>query len=291
MIYSMTGFGSSEEVTPTYSLRVEIKTLNSKFFDLSLKIPKEFNAWEMEIKGLLEKGLKRGKVNFTLEFTPVSWTEPPVHIDEGLFVTFFERFRSLAERVNSTENDLFKLALYAPGVMVARENLDGLIQWASVCKTIQLAIEKCNAFRKEEGRNLETALITAKQQIANGLEQVKELDPKRIQTIRDRIKNSLAEIEDKTKSDPNRFEQELIYYLEKLDISEEKVRLASHLEFFDSVLADEEANGKKLGFLTQELGREINTIGSKANDAEIQRSVIRMKEELEKIKEQILNVL
>ncbi len=197
----------------------------------------------------------------------------------------------MAFKADSSTDELFKLALHSPQVLIPQENAEELISFEEIRSTIEEAINKCNQFRREEGQKLEKALVEAKEKIGTGLQKVSELDPKRIAGIKSRLEQSVAELKEKVKADPNRFEQELIYYIEKLDISEEKVRLQSHLDYFDDIIATEGQNGKKLGFLSQEIGREINTIGSKANDAEIQREVVAMKEELEKIKEQVLNVL
>lgn len=291
MIYSMTGFGAAEKVTGSYSLKAEIKSLNSKYFDPALKIPKELNHWEIDIKSLLEAGLKRGKINLTLEFIPKSFEEPPVIINDALFESFFQKFSEMAFKVGSKSDEIFKLALYAPNVMLPDDSIGEIIRWDEIEKTVQEAIEKCQKFRKEEGARMEKALKDSKSLIVQGLRTVKEQDPMRIENVKNRLKQSIADIEDKVKVDSNRFEQELIYYIEKLDISEEKVRLQSHLDYFDDIISGEGPHGKKLGFLAQEIGREINTIGSKANDATMQRAVVGMKEELEKIKEQILNVL
>lgn len=291
MIHSMTGFGASEKATDSYSLKVEIKTLNSKYHDPSLKIPKEFIQWEIEIKSLLAKGLKRGKINLSIEFIPKSFDEPPISINESLFESFYKKFSEMAFKVGSKNDDLFKLALYAPNVMVPTESIEGIISWNELKETIEEAIKKCNTYRADEGEKLRLALIDSKNKIQEGLGEVEKLDPSRVENVKKRLKQSIEEIQDKVTVDPNRFEQELIYYIEKLDISEEKVRLQSHLDYFDDIIKANEPTGKKLGFLSQEIGREINTIGSKANDAGMQRAVVGMKEELEKIKEQVLNVL
>lgn len=291
MIYSMTGFGSAERVTEAYSLKVEIKSLNSKYFDPTLKIPKEFAQWEIDIKSILEAGLKRGKINVSIEFIPKSFDEPPVIINEALFESFFQKFSEMAFKVGSKSDELFKLALYAPNVMLPDENLGNILSLEDLKATLNAAIDQCKTYRQEEGSKMEQALKNSKELIGSGLEKVIDQDTRRIEHVKSRLKQSIGEIEDKVKVDPNRFEQELIYYIEKLDINEEKVRLKSHLDYFDDILSGDSPHGKKLGFLSQEIGREINTIGSKANDAIMQRAVVGMKEELEKIKEQILNIL
>ena len=291
MVYSMTGFGNAEDVTGAYSLKVEIRALNSKFFDPIIKIPKEFLQWEIDIKSTLEKGLKRGKANLSIEFVPNSFQEAPIHINEKLFELYYKKYKEMARQVNSSETDLFKLALHSPNVVIPKDDENEWIDKDVLLKKIEEAIERCNEFRKEEGKELENALQECCNAIDVGLQKVKELDPGRLVNIRNRLTQSITEIKTKVGLDENRFEQELVYYVEKLDISEEKVRLASHLSHFMQTIHQEVPNGKKLGFISQEIGREINTIGSKANDAGVQREVVAMKEELEKIKEQVLNIL
>ena len=291
MIISMTGFGSAEASTELYSLKAEIKTLNSKFFDPILKVPKEFSTWELEIKATLEKVLKRGKVNVLIEFVTKSEELVPVSINEALFKTYYKTFDKLAHEQGASADELFKLALHSPNVIVPRDDFSDLLGKNELLQIVESAAENCQEFRSKEGARLEEALQESIDTIADQLEKIKELDPLRIQNIRNRIGKSIGELKDQIKVDENRFEQELIYYIEKIDITEEKVRLASHLDYFQEVMGEAESNGKKLGFISQEIGREINTIGSKANDAEIQRAVVNMKEALEKIKEQVLNVI
>ncbi|MFY0689526.1 MAG: YicC family protein [Cyclobacteriaceae bacterium] len=293
MIMSMTGFGSTERVTEKYSLKIEIKTLNSKFFDPIVKIPKEFAPWEMEIKSELEKGLKRGKINLSIDFQIKQNEDAPVDIDKKLFQKYFVQLKELSEAVGGADADLFKLAFGMPNVVMVKDGQQELLALSELKSILGEAIGACSQFRTDEGEKLKIALSESLDKIATGLEEVKEIDPQRIAAVKDRLQQSLADIQEKVQVDPNRFEQELIYYIEKLDINEEKVRLASHLDYFKEALSSNESasNGKRLGFISQEIGREINTIGSKANYAPIQRVVVTMKEELEKIKEQVLNVL
>jgi uncharacterized protein (TIGR00255 family) len=291
MIISMTGFGAAESKNDTYSLKTEVKTLNSKFFDPILKIPKEFSNWELDIKSTLEKVLKRGKVSLSIEFTTQSEDLVPVHINESLFKVYYKSYDKLAHEHGASADELFKLALHSPNVIVPRDDFADLISAEALLAVVLQAAKNCQDFRTKEGSRLQLALQESIDTIASQLELIKSLDPQRIANIRSRISKSVNDLKDQVKVDENRFEQELIYYIEKLDITEEKVRLASHLEYFSEVMAEKESNGKKLGFISQEIGREINTIGSKANDAEIQRAVVSMKEALEKIKEQVLNVI
>lgn len=290
MIYSMTGFGSAEAESKVYRVKVEVKTLNSKFLDLISKLPRELADKELEIKNLVAQKLNRGKVNMTLELLPIHMEEPAVHINEALFKRYFETYKKLADEVNANDKDLFRLALHSPDVIVpdtTNEELD----WDMVKNVVEEALDKCNQFRAAEGASLQEKLLSYIDGIEKGLVEVTARDPERIQSIRERVSNSLDEIREKTQVDQNRFEQELIYYIEKLDITEEKVRLGRHLDYFREVLNEGEQQGKKLGFISQEIGREINTIGAKANDAVIQRAVVQMKDELEKIKEQTMNVI
>ncbi len=287
----MTGYGSAEAITEKYTLKVELKSLNSKFLDLILKLPREFNDREMDIKSIISKKLVRGKVNFIIDFQPNQFGESPVEINHELFQLYYEQFASLAKSNLTNRDELFKLAVHAPNVMVSKEDFSDLISYDEMVGVVREALEKCDQFRIDEGRQLEKALRKNIEEISHGLTVVSELDPGRVTNIRSRLDQAISELRQKTQVDENRFEQELIFYVEKLDISEEKVRLKSHLDYFLEILDGNDSNGKKLGFIAQEIGREINTIGSKANDAEIQRSVVKMKDELEQIKEQVLNVM
>lgn len=293
MITSMTGFGSAEKISDKYSLKVEIKTLNSKFFDASFRLPREFVKWEIEIKNLLENGLGRGKINLGIDFNIKHFDQLPIQINQNLFDAYYQKLVEVSNSLGVNGSiELFKMAFNMPNVVQHQDEATNYITYEELKSVLEMALSNCNEFRANEGARLEAALLESRLNIELGLEEVKKLDSGRIQNLKTRIHTALKEIKDKVKVDENRFEQELIYYIEKLDLTEEKIRLASHLTYFDEVIADPLApSGKKLGFLAQELGREINTIGSKANDAGIQRAVIGMKEELEKIKEQILNIL
>ena len=286
----MTGFGSAETESKKYRIKVEVKTLNSKFLDLSAKLPREILDKELEIKSMITNYLKRGKVNLVVEITPIGQEEPGVHINNELFKAYYRQYEQLAGEVDANPKDLFRLALHSPDVIVANDN-SSFEEWGEVQSVLKEALDKCSAFRSSEGETLQQNLLSYIEGIATGLSEVSERDPARIQQIRERITNSLEEIKEKTQVDQNRFEQELIYYIEKLDITEEKVRLGRHLEYFKEVMNADESQGKKLGFISQEIGREINTIGAKANDAIIQRAVVSMKDELEKIKEQSMNII
>ena len=290
MLYSMTGFGSSEGDLSDYHIKVEIKTVNSKFFDLNLRLPRELVDKELEVKNYLSMHLKRGKANVIIELESKDPSSPTVHIDDLLFQSYFSKYKEMAEANGAEQKDLFRLALHSPDV-ISTNNLSEVLSWEDMQPVIKEAIDRCMESRHSEGNALSEKLASYISEIRAGLKLVEEEDPNRKRQVKDRLSQSLDEIREKVQVDQNRFEQELIYYFEKLDITEEKVRLGRHLDYFMEVLEDSESQGKKLGFISQEIGREINTIGSKANNAVIQRAVVQMKDELEKIKEQSMNIL
>lgn len=288
----MTGYGVANLENDSYIIHAEVKTLNSKFLDLSLKYPRQFADKEIELRNLISERLERGKVNLTLDFSTKSYDELPIEINEVLFRKYFEKYKSLADQVGETIPDLVKLALQSPSVSTTvTEKSQQPEEWDTAKKVLLEAVEKCLEYRKDEGAALLVKLNENIQVISDGLNRIKEEEPRRKQKIKDKIRNHFSEWMEERDFDQNRFEQELIYYFEKLDITEEIVRLETHLNYFRKILGSGESQGKKLGFISQELGREINTIGSKANDVVIQQLVIQMKDELEKIKEQSLNIL
>ncbi len=289
----MTGFGNAGFEDERMMIHVEVKSLNSKFLDLSIRSPRQFSDKEHEIRNLVLTVLDRGKVNVMIDFFPKAATELPVNINEDLFKAVYQKFKTLADSVNDNSQDLFKLALQAPNVMsaIAGEAKDEEEEWTLVKKILEEALQKCEGFRQDEGNSLELKLQENIENIEAGLTRIKEEEVGRKDRIKQKIRNHFSEWLDENSFDANRFEQELIYYFEKLDINEELVRLDTHLKYFFKSMKEESSQGKKLGFISQEIGREINTIGSKANDAGIQKYVILMKDELEKIKEQSMNVL
>ena len=292
MIESMTGFGAATKLTENWQIKCEIRTLNSKFLDLSYKLPKELSDFELEIKNILTNQLKRGKVALSIDMENQSaQANQNLAINEDLFYAYFQQFENMASKVGAETIDLFRLALQSPDVMKTKEPENDKEAGALFIEVLRQAIDKCVGFRKQEAEALSQKLSGYIDQIEERLEKVKQRDPERIKNIKNRIDQNLQEVIGVDKIDPNRFEQEVIYYIEKLDITEEKDRLANHLSFFREILNAKESNGKKLGFISQEIGREINTIGSKSNDATLQRYVVDMKEELEKIKEQVLNIV
>ncbi len=291
MQYSMTGYGRNERKSQQFLIKAEIKTLNSKFLDFSPRFPKELSARESQIRNLVTEKLKRGKVMLVIDLEISSEESSNVEVDEMLFKAYYEKFQSLTSMVGADQDGLVKLALQAPDVIKQLELSEDQIPWEEIEKAVKASIDECIKFRAQEGEALAQKLEGYINSIADGLATVDLADKDRENHIRTKIQKGIDEIRDKVKVDENRFEQELIFYIERLDISEEKVRLKQHLDYFLEILRTENQAGKKLGFISQEIGREINTIGSKANDADIQRTVVSMKDELEKIKEQVLNLI
>jgi len=289
----MTGYGIANFENERYIISAEIKTLNSKFLDLNLRSPRQFSDREIELRTLVGEVLDRGKVNLTIEFTAKSSNDLPVSINQELFETYFSTYQGMAEKVGVENNmDIFRMAAQSPNVVTAlTDKSDDVEEWEAVKKVVIQAAKMCDEFRIDEGETLFGKFKENLGLISDGLEQIKKEEPKRKERIKSRIRNNFKEWIEENNFDENRFEQELIYYFEKLDITEEIVRLGTHLQYFDKTMSNGKSQGKKLGFIGQEIGREINTIGSKANDATIQRHVIIMKDELEKIKEQVLNII
>ncbi len=292
MVKSMTGYGLASFEDDTFIVSVEVKTLNSKFLDLSIRSPKQFSDKELEIRNLVSAILERGKVNIAIDFSRKSGEDLPVGFNEVLFASYYQKYLALSELVGANTDDLFKLALQSPNVMTqTTEKTSASEEWEVVKKVLEKALQKCDTFRIDEGNVLESKFVDNLNILKSGLFLVKEEDPVRKERIRQRIRNNFKDWLEEHDFDKNRFEQELIYYFEKIDITEEIVRLGTHLDYFEKNMNEGSNQGKKLGFICQEIGREINTIGSKANDASIQKHVIIMKDELEKIKEQSLNIL
>lgn len=290
MTKSMTGFGLSSQTIEGCSVSVEVKSLNSKFADINLRMSSQFSSKEIEWRKRISDLLERGKISVVIEVT--NDASEQTLIDQEQFEKYFSLYKNLGNNIEVSEQELFKLAIQAPGVFKAS---NGYAIPEEVFKIIPNLIQKasksCDEFRSQEGAELERKLREYLQSVQVNLKAIETLDSNRTARVTSRLKTALANLELDVEIDKNRFEQELVYYIEKFDINEEKVRLANHLKYLDEILSLKEPIGKKLGFVSQEIGREINTIGSKANDAEIQRHVVAMKEELEKIKEQSLNIL
>ncbi|MCG2417558.1 YicC family protein [Aequorivita sp. F47161] len=285
MIQSMTGYGKEVVQLPSKTITIEIKSLNSKGLDLNTRVPSAYREKELEIRDLLAKSLQRGKIDFSL-YIEVTGEEVTTQLNESVVKQYIKQ---LANVVNGDPVELLKMAVRMPDALkTEREEIDEK-EYQAILKGIDQALEAINKYRTDEGEVLENDFLERSKSISKLLKEVIAIDPERVDAVKERLRKAVADIKEKV--DENRFEQELIYYLEKYDITEEKVRLKNHLEYFNQALKSTDSNGKKLGFITQEIGREINTIGSKANYAPMQQVVVQMKDELEKIKEQALNVL
>lgn len=285
MIQSMTGYGKEVVQLPSKTITIEIKSLNSKSLDLNTRVPSSYRDKELEIRDLLAKSLERGKIDFSLNIDTTG-AETTSQLNEPVVKQYIDQ---LANVVNGDPVELLKMAVRMPDALkTEREEVDDK-EYKAILKGIEKALKAINKYRTDEGKVLEKDFLGRIKKIEKLLEQVKVLDPERISAVKDRLRRAISDLKEKV--DENRFEQELIYYLEKYDITEENVRLKNHLDYFEESLKSSDSNGKKLAFITQEIGREINTIGSKANYAPMQQVVVEMKDELEKIKEQSLNVL
>jgi uncharacterized protein (TIGR00255 family) len=292
MIKSMTGFGQVSFDDGQSQMHVEVKSLNSKFLDLNLRLPKQLSDREMEVRNLISETLERGKVSVSIEVEQLQTGEIKQTYNETLFTAYYSELKKLADKVYAPYDNLFQLALNSPDVIANKVDAEPDEEaWKRTKGMLIEALKQCDKFRSDEGKVLELMLTECCVNIERNLDSIRQLDPRRVTRIRERLKNNVTGFFGEEGFDTNRVEQEIIFYVEKLDINEEKVRLKSHLDYFVAALREPQSNGKKLGFIAQEIGREINTIGSKANDAEIQKHVVLMKEDLEKIKEQLNNVI
>lgn len=289
MIRSMTGFGRAEGVVKDRKLNVEVRSLNSKQLDLLVKVPAALKEHEAEVRQLVGEWIVRGKAEVFIGSDALQAAKR-TSFDVDLVRAYYEELRSIRDAVApDAETDLFAHVLRIPDVANTTTDRFTDDEWAAVNALIRTALKTYEGFRAAEGERLATELIARVERISGLLNEVEAADKGRAERTRERLQNKLAELQGKV--DQDRFEQELIFYLEKLDITEEKVRLRSHCTYFLETMRLDEAQGRKLGFIAQEMGREINTLGSKANDASIQQVVVMMKDELEKVKEQVLNVL
>jgi len=291
MLKSMTGYGIAVFDSGNTKYTVEIKSLNSKFLELGLRIPKSFSEKEFQLRNECNKQIERGKVSLAINVEKADATVKAAGIDKDLLKHYYNQLKTVSDELNEPAGNLLQLALTLPEVVKYDEDTVSEEEWKIVEKTFQQALTNFQRFRSDEGNVLEQDIKQRIVIILKNLEQVEVEEPRRVPIIRERLNQFLVEAVGREAIDQNRFEQELIYYIDKLDITEEKIRLKSHCDYFLETLKNADANGKKLGFISQEIGREINTLGSKANDANIQKLVVGMKEELEKIKEQLLNVL
>ena len=286
MIYSMTGYGKVVLELNAKTVRIEIKSLNSKSLDLNVRMPNEYRPKELELRKIIGSRLKRGKIDVSF-YVDIEKAKNPTKINTSIVKNYMDQLSNISG--GGQNLDLLKMAIKMPdSISAEKEEIDEQ-EWSLIISGAEDALNKIENYRKDEGKALYSDFSNRLNNIKSLLKKAVEIDPERIKKVRERLTKSVLEL--KEKIDQNRFEQELIYYIEKLDINEEKIRLDNHLDYFFKTLNQNQSNGKKLGFIAQEIGREINTIGSKANYAPMQKIVVQMKDELEKIKEQLLNVL
>ena len=289
MIKSMTGFGKASQELSDKTINIEIRSLNSKSADISLRLSSSLRNYELELRNEISKQLERGKIDLSI-FIESKKAEMPVEINIELAKAYNKQLKNLALELNEPIANVLQQVLKFPDVLKNERKETDENDWKLIKHCLNSALEELNNFRDIEGLSLKKDFETRISKINTFLEEIKTLDLIRINAIKNRIRNNIEDVIGKSNLDENRFEQELIYYIEKLDINEEKVRLKTHLDYFTET-CNEKSAGRKLNFISQEIGREINTIGSKANDAQIQKLVVLMKDELEKIKEQANNVL
>jgi uncharacterized protein (TIGR00255 family) len=301
MLLSMTGFGQAHRETDRYTATIELRSLNSKTLDLSLRLPRFLQNHELEIRQQITKALLRGKVNFSLDYARPAAAPAASVLNHAALAAAYHELQAIAQSLGvATSEETLLAALRLPGVVpsaaeqaqAAQADAPDEPTWAELQPLLTEALAAMQQFRHDEGQTLQAEILGYIATIRQQLAAVELHDPQRIAHVRQRLAAHLAELTQHEQFNATRFEQEVLYYIEKLDIAEEKVRLAAHLNYFELAIGQpDEAVGKKLGFLAQEIGREINTIGSKANDATVQHLVVGMKEELEKIKEQLNNIL
>ena len=283
----MTGFGKAECILSNKKISIEIKTLNGKHFDANVRIPSVYKSKEVGIRQQLNQALNRGKIDCSL-FIEKMEGEPSVQLDKKVITAYYTSLKSIAEQLGNTD-ELMSSVMRLPNVILTEKEESDEDEWREITNAIDQAIKAVNDYRQKEGNQLKLDFEQRIKTISTLLQSVEQVEKKRTERIQLSITNQIKDL--KLSVDENRFEQEMIYYLEKLDVTEEITRLNIHLNYFLDVMNESNSQGKKLGFIGQEIGREINTIGSKANDADMQKLVVLMKDELEKIKEQLLNVL
>jgi TIGR00255 family protein len=286
MIQSMTGFGKSTLLLTQKKITFEIKSLNSKTLDLNTRIPQAYREKELQIRKQIADTLERGKIDLTLTIENTSDKNSTI-INADIVKGYINQMLQIIPNADTTE--LLKMAVRMPDALVIPTEEIQEEEYKQIENIIQQALAELKQFRIQEGKNLQKDFELRIENIKKLLVEIEKLDPERLLSVRERLEKSVAEIAERV--DENRFEQELIFYFEKLDITEEKVRLSNHLNYFLQTLNEPQSNGRKLGFIAQEMGREINTLGSKASHAGMQQIVVLMKNELEKIKEQVLNIL
>ena len=290
MIRSMTGYGVAESLYNTKKINVEIRTLNSKQLDVAMKIPNELRFAELDFRNKVGAALQRGKIDVVITITDTVLDQAN-QINEEVVASYYRQIQAISEKLGmAPSQDMTSLVFRMPGIFNTSEQSYDEAFVAKIGETLEQALELVDRFRIQEGQTLKKDLLHRVELILGLLDQVEPYEKGRHETIKQRLTKNLSELTTSGQYDENRFEAELIYYLEKLDITEEKVRLRQHCNYFNEC-CDEDQAGKKLGFISQEMGREINTLGSKANEVNIQKLVVKMKDELEKIKEQVLNIL
>jgi len=291
MLYSMTGFGRAEGLVNNRQVVAEIKSLNGKQFEMITKLPPVLRAYELDIRNALNAKLMRGSIDLSVAIRQEGASKP-MSVNTDLAAYYYKGMRQIAEHLGLAQENVLSTLMRMPEVVAAENDVLPKDEFQSVLQIVEIAANHLMDHRKQEGSALERDLTEKITNIENFLEQILPLESSRVDRIRTRIRNAVREGGSIETIDSNRFEQELIYYIERMDFSEEKTRLKQHCHYFHSIIArDESSKGKKIGFILQEVGREINTLGAKANDANIQQLVIGMKDELEKAKEQVLNVL
>ncbi|MCH8534989.1 MAG: YicC family protein [Flavobacteriaceae bacterium] len=288
MIKSMTGYGKSLCTLPTKSITIEIKSLNSKNLDLNARMPSQYREKELEMRQLIANSLERGKVDFSMQLE-ITGDETSAKINHQVVKAYINELQKIQAVSDAQSGKLLELALSLPDAVSNDKSEVEATEFKAILESIAEALSEINAYRLDEGKALEKDFRLRIARLQELLEEVIQIDPERIKNVRERLQNAVQDL--KAEVDENRFEQELVFYIEKYDITEEKIRLDNHLKYFLESLSSADSNGKKLNFIGQEIGREINTIGSKSNFAPMQKLVVEMKDELEKIKEQMLNVL
>jgi len=288
MIQSMTGFGKSIVALPGKKITIELKSLNSKNLDLNARMPSQYRERELDLRGKIAKSLSRGKVDFSL-YVEITGEATTASVNAAVVKKYIQQLKEIPSTGSADEASLLEIAMRLPDTLkTEREEIDES-EFNAIDQGLEEALAEINDFRDAEGKALEKDFVLRIETLQQLLQEVIEIDPQRIDAVKERLQKGIEELKENV--DENRFEQELVYYIEKYDITEEKTRLENHLSYFTETLNSSDSNGKKLGFIGQEIGREINTIGSKSNFAPMQKLVVQMKDELEKIKEQLLNVL
>ncbi|MFK8104682.1 MAG: YicC/YloC family endoribonuclease [Saprospiraceae bacterium] len=291
MLLSMTGYGRGIKTFREKTITIEIRSLNSKFTDLRLKLPQNYKDKEHFLRKVITKETHRGKIDLSISVTSLAGADD-YGLNKSLFKKYYQELKALSTELEMPPGDLMQAVLKLPNVITSEEGSIDDEEWEAVQETLKEAISNFTAFRRTEGEVMKADCLSHSEHILEALKKIEPFETERVEKLRKRITQNMDEYVGKDNIDANRFEQEILYYLEKIDVTEEKVRLEQHCKYFAEVLETKNSSkGKKLSFISQEMGREINTLGSKANSSDIQRLVVQMKDELEKIKEQVLNAV